>query len=326
MYGINLSKIKVVNTSSTVYGDLSNNLVEFALINTHLCIGSLQIESLGNFDYQTDKNDENFFSNKNYPNNYRASRLFWSIKNPRQKTIYHLHIKIEQTYHNEESNHKVIEHPMTNKQVHIEQLYDLCRQYFDKFQKKIDEHSNYIEEFCQRTSINKKILSNQTNYKRKTTNTVNALTKRLTKETPSCVKRQTPKSALKNVSRPRNRFANDKQSQISLTTTTQNLSKDNLIRMKDYKTNDIQNLFHDDFLKSTNVSQFALALVQALRHVGQSTKIQQQESNLNYNLLNPLSNSSNGITTEKNNDLLLKQLLKSMTVPQQLNGIDRFLS
>ncbi|CAF2601338.1 unnamed protein product [Rotaria sp. Silwood2] len=96
--------------------------------------------------------------------------------------------------------------------------------------------------------------------------------------------------------------------------------------MKDYKTNDIQNLFHDDFLKSTNVSQFALALVQALRHVGQSTKIQQQESNLNYNLLNPLSNSSNGITTEKNNDLLLKQLLKSMTVPQQLNGIDRFLS
>ncbi|CAF3000261.1 unnamed protein product [Rotaria sp. Silwood2] len=149
--------------------ELSNN-IEFALINTHLCIGSLQIESLGNFDYQTDKNDENFFSNKNYPNNYRASRLFWSIKNPRQKTIYHLHIKIEQTYHNEESNHKVIEHPMTNKQVHIEQLYDLCRQYFDKFQKKIDEHSNYIEEFCQRTSINKKILSNQTNYKRKTTN------------------------------------------------------------------------------------------------------------------------------------------------------------
>ncbi|CAF4746094.1 unnamed protein product [Rotaria sp. Silwood1] len=315
--GINLPKIKSVNTSSTVYGDLSNNLVEFALYNTRLCIGSLQVESLGNFDYQIDKTDENYISNKHYPNDYRASRLFWSMKNPQQKTVYHLHIKVEQTYHNKESNHKIIEHPMTDKQIHIEQLYDLCRQYFDKFQKKIDEHSNYIEEFCQRTSIHKKIISNQTNYKKKTTNTGNALTKRLTKETPSCVKRQTPKSALKNVSRPRNRFANDKQSQISLTTTTkQNLLKDNLISIKDYKTNDIQHLFHDEFLKTTNVSQFALALVQALRHVGQSTKIQPQESNLNYHLLN---NSSNGITTEKNNDLLLKQLLRNMTVPQQMN-------
>ncbi|CAF3763812.1 unnamed protein product [Rotaria sordida] len=317
--GINIPKIKSVNTLSTVYGDLSNNLVEFSLINTHLCIGSLQIESLGNFDYQIDKNDENIFSNKIYPNNYRASRVFWSIKNPQQKTIYHLNINIEQTYHNEELNHKIIKHPMTNKQIYIEQIYDLCRKYFEKFQKKIDQHSNYIEEFCQKTLINKKNLQNQTNYKKRTTNTGNGLTKRLTKETPSCVKRQTPKAALKNISRPRNRFANDKQSQILLTT-KQNLSQDNLILTKDYKTNEIQNLFHEEFLKSPNVSHFALALVQALRHVGQSTKIQQQQqqqqqSNLNYNLLN----SSNGITTEKNNDLLLKQLLKNITVPQQLN-------
>lgn len=91
-------------------------------------------------------------------------------------------------------------------------------------------------------------------------------TKRLTKGTPSCVKRQTPKAALKNVSRPRNRFANEKNPQIPLTT-KQNSSKDNI------KNNEIQNLFTQDYLKSANVSQFALALVQALRQVGQSTKM-----------------------------------------------------
>jgi hypothetical protein len=91
-------------------------------------------------------------------------------------------------------------------------------------------------------------------------------TKRLTKGTTSCVKRQTPKAALKNVSRPRNRFAHDKNPQITLTTKP-NPTKDQI------KTNEIQNLFTTDYLKSTNVSQFALALVQALRHVGQSTKM-----------------------------------------------------
>jgi len=168
--GTNLPKIKFVNTSSTVYGDLSNNLVEFALINIRLCIGSLQIESLGNFDYQIDKIDDNFFPNKNYPNNYRASRLFWSIKNPRQKTVYHLHIEMNQTYHNDLSNHKTMEHPMTNEQIHNEQLYETCRKYFKKFQEKIDEHLNYIEEFCHKTMINKKGIQNQSNSKKKTTN------------------------------------------------------------------------------------------------------------------------------------------------------------
>ena len=38
-------------------------------------------------------------------------------------------------------------------------------------------------------------------------------------------------------------------------------------------TNDVQNLFSNEILKSTNSSQFALALVQALKHVGQSTKM-----------------------------------------------------
>jgi hypothetical protein len=157
-----------VNISSTVYGDLSNNLVEFALIDTHLCIGSLQIESLGNFDYLLDKTNDNLFTNNNYPNNYRASRLFWSMKNARQKTVYHLHIEIDQIYHNDLSNHQVIKHPMTNEQIHNEQLYDTCRKYFTKFQKQIDDHINYIEEFCQKTTINKKGTI-QNNKQKKTT-------------------------------------------------------------------------------------------------------------------------------------------------------------
>lgn len=94
-----------------------------------------------------------------------------------------------------------------------------------------------------------------------------ATTKRLTKGTPSCVKRQTPKAALKNVSRPRNRFAHEKNSQIPLANKSFNPPKENI------STTDIQNLFSNDYLKSTNVSQFALALVQALRQVGQSTKM-----------------------------------------------------
>ena len=261
--GANPPKIKCVNTSSTVYGDLSNNLVEFALINTRLCIGSLQIESLGNFDYQINKIDENFSFNQNYPNNYRASRLFWSIKNPRQKTVYHLHIQIHQIYHNEVINHQTIAHPMTSEQIHLEELYDHCRKYFQKFQKQIDEHLNNIEEFCQKTMVNKKGAQNQTNSKRKTGTAGGGTTKRLTKGTPSCVKRQTPKAALKNVSRPRNRFANEKNS----VPTKQLPSKDNS------KSNELQHLFSNDYLKTANVSQFALALVQALRHVGQSTKM-----------------------------------------------------
>ncbi len=109
---------------------------------------------------------------------------------------------------------------------------------------------------------------------------------------------------------------------------------------KDFKTNQIQNLFNDEYFKTANVSQFALALVQALRHVEQSTKMyhiesffklrflfcfssfRQQQANLSYYLSDQMSNSSNRTTIEKNNDILLKQLLKNITAPQQLNGID----
>lgn len=184
----NLPKIKCVNTSSTVYGDLTNNLVEFALINTRLCIGSLQIESFGNFDYQIDKIDDNFLPYKSYPNNYRASRLFWSIKNPCQKTIYHLHIEINQPYHNDLLNHQIIQHPMTSEQIHYEELYETCRNYFNKFQKKIDEHLNNIEEFCQKTMINKKgILNQSTSRKKANTSKINFMFLFLLKSNLFCV-------------------------------------------------------------------------------------------------------------------------------------------
>ena len=163
-------KIKCVNTSSTAYGDLSNNLVEFALANTRLCIGSLQIESVGDFDYQIDRIDDNLLPDMNYPNNYRASRLFWSMKNPREKTVYHLHIKIEQTYHTNTSNHRVVGHPMSPIELHHEQLYERCRKDFEKLQKKIDEHLTNIEEFCQKTMVNKKGLPNATQSRRKNAN------------------------------------------------------------------------------------------------------------------------------------------------------------
>ena len=109
--------------------DLSNSVLEFPLTDIRLCIGSLQIHSLGNFEYLLD-DDPNLI---NYPNKYHASRVFWSTKNARQKTIYHLHIDIEQTYHQDSCNHQTIACPLSKEQ----QLYEQCQQYFDTFQRKI---------------------------------------------------------------------------------------------------------------------------------------------------------------------------------------------
>ncbi|CAF0860056.1 unnamed protein product, partial [Adineta ricciae] len=242
-----------------------------------------------------------------------ASRLFWSLKNPRKKTVYHLHIQVDQTYHIDESNHRVIQHPMTEEEIHLQRLYDTCRESFTEFQKKIDDHYTSVEEFCQRTSVNRKGSTSQSNYKKKNASAGVGTTKRLPKATPSCVKRQTPKAALKNVSRPRNRFANEPNPQIKQNPPP----KDN----RDFKINDIQNLFNDERFKTADVSQFALALVQALRQVGQSTKLQ-QESHSNHRAPEQSPNSSNGATTDKSHDHLLKQLLKTITVPQQVNGND----
>jgi hypothetical protein len=127
---VNIPKLKPINLSSPVYADLSNTIVEFSLTNINLCIGSLQIKSLGNFDYLLN-NDNN-----TYPNKYSASRLFWSTKNARQKTVYHLHIEIEQTYHDDKSNHQTIEYPLSNERLHLEQLYEICRNYFNTIMRK----------------------------------------------------------------------------------------------------------------------------------------------------------------------------------------------
>ena len=158
--GVHLPKLKTVNTSSTVYGDLTNNTIEFALINTRLCIGSLQVDALGNFDYLLDRATDNFLADRTYPNDYRASRLFWSMKNARRRTMYHLHIEVEQTYHHQSSNHRAIEHPLNDEQMRVEQLYEQCRTYFRKTQNEIDEHINYVDELCQKTMVNKKSKTN----------------------------------------------------------------------------------------------------------------------------------------------------------------------
>jgi hypothetical protein len=154
--GVQSTKIKSVNMTSTVYGDLSNTIIELPLIDARLCIGSLQIDSLGNFDYLLDQPDRLLTIVDNYPNHYRASRLFWSMINPRRKTIYHLHIEIEQTYHHQATNHSTSIHPRTNEQIHQETFYDTCRDYFQKLQTQIDEHCSSVEEFCQKTMISKK--------------------------------------------------------------------------------------------------------------------------------------------------------------------------
>ena len=159
--GPNAPKIKSVHTSSTVYGDLSSNSVEFAIADTRLCIGSLQIDALGDFDYLLDPPEHPLSTRNTYPNNYRASRLFWSTKDPREKTIYHLHIEIEQTYHDNASNHRTLTYPLTDEEMHQEQLYTTCRQYFDKLQKEIDDHLIFVEEFCQKTMVNKKGKGNE---------------------------------------------------------------------------------------------------------------------------------------------------------------------
>lgn len=152
---INIPKMKSVNLSSPVYADLSNSFIEFSLNNIKLCIGSLQIKSFGNFDYLLDNDPNNF----NYPNGYHASRLFWSTKNARQKTIYHLYIDIDQTYHNDKSNHQTIEYPLSNKQIQLEQLYKTCEKYFYKFKKKISIETKTLRNLFKNNSLKSSNLS-----------------------------------------------------------------------------------------------------------------------------------------------------------------------
>ena len=169
------SKIKYINPLSTVYGDLSNNTSEIYLNKIYLCIGSLQIESVGNFDYQINKISDNYIYNQTYPNDYRASRLFWSIDNPQKIIRYYLHIEVNQTYHTNEINHRIQVYPCDEKQMTIENLYEQCRIFFRKYQQQIDEHYNTIEELCQKTTVNKKGQANQANSKKKNSTSTIAL-------------------------------------------------------------------------------------------------------------------------------------------------------
>ena len=91
-----------------------------------------------------------------YPNNYRASRLFWSMNDPRRKTTYRLHIQVEQTYHQDANQHSTIVYPMNEEDRLLQELYEKARIYLQKYQKKIDDHRNQLEEFCQRTMVHKK--------------------------------------------------------------------------------------------------------------------------------------------------------------------------
>ncbi|CAM4890394.1 unnamed protein product [Rotaria socialis] len=280
---IDLRKLKSINLSSTVYADLSNNLVEFCLADIKLCVGSLQIKSLGNFDYLLE-NDTNM---NIYPNKYHASRLFWSTKNAQQKTIYHLHIEIEQTYHNDKSNHRTVEHPLSAEQIHLKQLYEVCEQYFQRF--KANEHSK-------RTAIHTRA------------------------ERPSVsIESQPSKPTSKNLMRTKTKFNNENNLQLKKSSSIP--SEENSQTMSiDART--LRNLFTNDSLKSSDHSRFALALVQALQNVDQSspsTKIQQQEPIFSYYLPNPASGSSNESTTDTTNDALLDQLFQNINPIQQSN-------
>ncbi|CAF4812089.1 unnamed protein product [Rotaria sp. Silwood1] len=287
---INLPKFKSINLSSTIYADLSNALIEFSLTDIKLCIGSLQIKSLGNFDYLLD-NDPNI---NIYPNKYSASRLFWSTKNARQKTVYHLHIEIEQTYHNDKLNHQTIEYPLSNEQIQLNQLYETCEKYFNKYKIKDDSQKKIIH--LKNENLNNKI-----------------------EKLSSSIKCQPSKSILKNIIRPRNRFNNENNIQFNKSSSIITEENSQTISI-DTKT--LRNLFINDSLKSSDHSRFALALVQALQNVDQSlslTKIQQHEPIFTYYLSNQTSIPSNQSTIEKNNDGLLDQLFKNINPSEQLN-------
>ena len=117
------SSLKPVNLSSAAYADLSDTQVNFVLSDIRLCIGSLQIQSIGNFDYRLEDDTA-----KAYPDGYHACRVFWSRNDARQKTVYHLRIDIDQTYHHERVNHRTIEHSRDEEQkTPAEQLYHTCR-------------------------------------------------------------------------------------------------------------------------------------------------------------------------------------------------------
>ena len=126
------SSDRFIHLSTPIHVDLSNTSIDVALTDLQLCIGSLQIHSLGHFDYLINEDLSELF----YPADYHASRVYWSTKNAREKTVYHLKIEIKQNYHHETNNHRTIVHPLSDEEIHREKLYEQCRMYFQRFQRK----------------------------------------------------------------------------------------------------------------------------------------------------------------------------------------------
>jgi hypothetical protein len=218
----NLSKLKPIHLSSTIHADLSNTVIEFSPTNIQLCIGSLQIHSLGDFQYLLD-NDPNPTV---YPNGYHASRLFWSTKHARRKTVYHLRIFVEQTYHQEERNHRIIEYPLSSEQSHVEQLYKICEQYFSPFQKKVP-----------RLKLNE-LKSDHAQY--------------TSQPRSSLIKCSISKAASNNITRPRDRMSNG-----------------NTVKSSEPIAIDMKTLRNLVASGSTNLSQLAVVLAQALQRANQ---------------------------------------------------------
>ncbi|CAF0988366.1 unnamed protein product [Didymodactylos carnosus] len=237
---IPIKPVKSINLSSTVYGDLNRELIGLNLDDLNLCIGSLQIHSIGNYDllldddFDSDDCESNSSDNDDgsdeptiskhlklshiYPNDYHSSRLYWSTKCAKNMTVYHLYISCESNYHNIRENHHNYEHG-TSAQERQQIIHEQCQQYFKQLQMKIDEHRKEVKILSssstdKTTTHQQKQTSNiQLNKEKKKANNNNNVQKK-TRElmssasyenTSSVVKRQTPKSAIQNIRRPRDK-------------------------------------------------------------------------------------------------------------------------
>ena len=101
---LHLPPIPSIHFSSPIYVDRSQSTFDFSRDDIKMSLGSLQIHSFGNFDYLLDSDPVVH----PYPNQYHASRVFWSTTNAQEKTVYELHINIYQTYHDNNENHRTM--------------------------------------------------------------------------------------------------------------------------------------------------------------------------------------------------------------------------
>ncbi|CAF1339935.1 unnamed protein product, partial [Didymodactylos carnosus] len=255
--------LKSINLSSTIYGDLNRELIELNLQDLNLCIGSLQIHSIGNYnlllddDFDSDDCESNLSDNDDdeceekttnkhlkmshiYPDSYHSSRLYWSTKCAKTKTAYHLYISYENKYHDMRKNHRTYEYG-TYEQKRQQIIYEKCQKYFKQLQMKIDEHRKKVKLLSslsteKMTNHQQKQTSNiQSNKEKKKMNNKSKMTKTrelitsssmlsTTKNVSSTVKRQTPKSTIQNIRRPRD---NNQHHKSSIKTNYQSLPSTN---------------------------------------------------------------------------------------------------